>query len=283
LLEERFPFVMEANLLESDPIDLVVRRDVAEARGLSQTLPLGERLRRLEGVRIGVGPHPRPRLAALFASQGLGAGAATVVVVPGKQQNDALRHGDVDALYTHTPFLEDAILTDGAVLIVNQSAGEVPALTGRQIHVLAATRAFVEHDPQLVGGFVSAIGRAEALIHRHPADAVDAVLRVLPERDRAHVETLLSLYAPAVPSTPRVTADGITRELPFFPDGEAVPDLRTVDLSAYVATHAEAKASPGVTGRTLAFSIALALVVLVFGGLMGSGLMGRKISGRNVR
>jgi ABC-type nitrate/sulfonate/bicarbonate transport system substrate-binding protein len=266
LIEERFAFVLVANLLANDPIDLVVAKAVVEQRGLARPMPLGGRLRALHGLRIGVGPHPRPRLAALFASQGLDVDAvAKVVVVPGKEQDGALAAGEVDALFTHTPFLENALLDQGAVLVVDPSRGEVPALTGRQIHALGVTRAFLAAQPGAVRALVRAIGRGEALLHSDARAATDAVLRALPSRDRAHAETIVSLYAPAVPTSPRVSATAIAKELVFYPDGADPPDLRGIDLERFVAAPERSRERPSWPPRGILFLGALALVAAVSG------------------
>ena len=70
-----------------------------------------------------------------------------MVILPGPRQNDAFGKGEVDALYAHTPFLERALLTQGGVLLVNQTGGEVPALAGRTVHTLAVTRRLHETEP----------------------------------------------------------------------------------------------------------------------------------------
>lgn len=272
LIEERFPFVLVANLLQNDPIELVVSRAAAEGRGLSQTKPLADRLRAMRGLRIGVGPHPRPRLVALFASQGIDLDTlATVVVVPGRAQEEALASGKVDALYTHTPFLENVLVDRGAVIVVDQAGGEVPALAGRQIHVLAVTRAFREAQPAVVRGLVGAIARAEALVHADAGAAAAAILRALPMRDETHVDRIVSLYAPAVPRDPRLSARAIVRELAFYPDGDAPPALAGVDLTAYVASDSGRRSARSSRHRAGLAVIALALAFAVLALLFGTG------------
>jgi ABC-type nitrate/sulfonate/bicarbonate transport system substrate-binding protein len=278
LLEERFPFFLAANLLENDPIDLVVPRAIAEAHGLAGRvrLPLADRLRAMRGLRIGVGPHPRPRLVALFASQGLDVDAvATVVVVPGKEQNAALAAGEVDALYTHTPFLENALLDQAAVVVVDQAGGEVRELTGRQIHVLAVTRALEETQPRVVRALVDAIAQGEALVHADPRATVDAVLKALPSRDRAHVEKLLTLYAPAVPHTPRVSLSAIARELDFYPEGGERPNLTGIDLARFVVAE-PSRAGPRSFLRLSAVKALLLLVLTLATALAFGPFFSRK-------
>jgi ABC-type nitrate/sulfonate/bicarbonate transport system substrate-binding protein len=190
---------------------------------------------------------------------------AQVVVVRGPDQNAALRERRVDALFTHTPHLENAVVDDGAKVIVNLSAGEVPALSGRQIHALAVTRAFARTSPRVVEGLVRAVARAEALVHRDPAATIDAVSRALPTRDRAHVATLVSLYAPAVPRSPAPSADRILRELPFYPAGDPPPDLTKVNLASVLWRVASPSRSPrelwGLAAGLLALVVAAAAVL----------------------
>jgi ABC-type nitrate/sulfonate/bicarbonate transport system substrate-binding protein len=77
----------------------------------------------------------------LFAQAGLDAEHdVQMTIIPGEEQLAAFKAGAVDALYTHTPFLEEALVNLGAVLAVNQSAGEVTALSHGQIYSLATTR-----------------------------------------------------------------------------------------------------------------------------------------------
>lgn len=266
LIEERAPFVLVANLLQNDPIDLVVAKSVADERGLRDAAPLKERLSRLRGLRIGVAPHPRSRLVALFRSQGLDVEAiAQVVVVPGKQQDDALARGEVDALYAHTPFLENALVDQGAVVVANQSGGEVAALTGRQIHALAVKRSLAQAKPDVVRALVRAIARAESRIHERPEEAVNDVLRALPARAPEKVRVLVSLYAPAVPKTPRVSVEAIRKEVAFYPEGGEPPRLDGIDLRPFVASDlaASRRASFGRSGPLVAVSLLVLLLAAI--------------------
>lgn len=70
LIAQGQPIKLFANLLRNDPINLVVRRDVAEARSLSPAMTLDDRLAGLSGLRLGIAPGPPTRLRALFASVG---------------------------------------------------------------------------------------------------------------------------------------------------------------------------------------------------------------------
>jgi NitT/TauT family transport system substrate-binding protein len=235
LIADRFPLRIVANLLQNDAINLVVRRSLVAARKLPVGGALADRLRALAGVRLGVAPGPISRLRALYRSQGLDADKlCTVVTLMGQEQNEAFAAGKVDALYAHTPFLERALVEQDALLYVNQSAGEAPALAGRMIHALVVTAAMARHQPDVVRRLVHAIARAETLVHRDAAATQAALVRALPDRAPALIARALQLYEPAVPATPAVSAAGVRAALAFFPASKRAPDLAGIDVAAFV-------------------------------------------------
>src|SRR5215469_548535 len=102
MMAEEKPILLFASLLANEPIDLVVRKDVAEARHLSLAAPLAERLRALKGIKVGVAGGPPPRLRTLFASVGMNADEdIETVLVWGRDQVQAFASRQVDALFAH--------------------------------------------------------------------------------------------------------------------------------------------------------------------------------------
>jgi NitT/TauT family transport system substrate-binding protein len=236
LIANRFPLLIVCNLLANDPIDLVVRRSIFDERKMNAHAPMADRLRALAGLRVGVAPGPPTRLRALFASQGLDADRlVTVVIRHGNEQNDAFAKGEVDALYAHTPYLETALDDQGATMLVNQSGGEVPELATRQIHALVVGRAWAEARHDAVVALVRAIARAERLVHENRDATVQAVMRALPSLDERHVRTIVGIYEPAVPATPRVSIEGLAPALALFPASRTPPSLDGIPLGEFVA------------------------------------------------
>ncbi|HEY4312701.1 MAG TPA: ABC transporter substrate-binding protein [Pirellulales bacterium] len=236
LIAKKFPWVLVANLLENDAINLVVRRSIVEERKLDLNASLKDRLTGLAGLRIGVAPNPPTRLRALFRSVGLDADQVIkMVIYRGQEQNEAFGDGRVDALYAHTPYLEKALVDQDAIMVVNQSNGEVPKLAVRQIHALVVSQRMVAEKRETVTGLVRAIARAETLIHGDRPAAVAAILREFPDMERRHVEKVVEVYQTAIPTSPRVSSKGFQAALELFPASRQPPDLSGLDLNEFVA------------------------------------------------
>jgi NitT/TauT family transport system substrate-binding protein len=268
LVAEKQPVVLVANLLRNDPIDLILHKAIADERHITQAMPLPERLAALKGLKIGVAPHPPTRLRALFASVGLDADKVIeLVILHGKEQNAAFASKAVDGLYAHTPYLEHAIVKDGAVMIVEQTRGEAPSLANRQIHGLVFTRALVDTRAPLALSMVRAIAAAEKSIHASQATTVETLGRMFPTRDRAELETVVRLYEPAIPDRPDVRVEDVASGLTLFPAGMPKPDLGGIDLKAHVAPElALAAATPPTPNRAL--WIVFGVVVIVLAGVV---------------
>jgi NitT/TauT family transport system substrate-binding protein len=234
LIADKSPWRLVANLMQNDGINLIVRRSVFEARKLSTAVPVAERLRALKGLKLGVAPGPRSRLWALFSSVGLKVEEIVEpVILTGHEQNGAFAEKRVDVLYAHTPFLERALNDQDAVMLIDQSAGEVPKLAFRQIHALCVSAAFAAEKPDLVKRLVRAIARAEKLIHADAEASVRAVLKALPGSDEKAVRKIVEIYRPAIPATPAVTVDGLKSALALYPAGKVPPTL-PADLDRFV-------------------------------------------------
>ena len=237
LIEDSEPIVIFANLLANDQINLIVRQDFATEHNLSTDLPLKDRLEAIRGMRVGVAPGPPTRLRVLFDSVGLDADSdIEMVIVHGPEQNQAFGEGSVDSLYAHTPYLERALVQQDAVVLVNQSAGEVPELTNRQSHSLVAARSFATANREDLVALTRAVGRAQQLIRTDQSAAVEALLESgVPGLDRTLVETIVDLYAPAIPESPEVSIEGIERALDLFPAHRTPPDLTGIDIGGFMA------------------------------------------------
>jgi sulfonate transport system substrate-binding protein len=237
LIAQQRPIVLFANLLANDPINLIVRPDVAARLKLDPKAPLLDRLKALKGLRIGVANEPPRRLRVLFALAGMDVDRdIQMTIVPGEEQNAAYTSGAVDALYTHTPYLEEALVNGAAVLMVNQSAGEVAPLSKGQIHSMASTRAYADAHAEVLLAVTRAIARAEDLLHKDADAAVQALIMAgIPAPSPKHLPSIVGLYRAAVPATPQVSAASVERNATLYPARPMMPDFTKVHAADFLA------------------------------------------------
>jgi NitT/TauT family transport system substrate-binding protein len=237
MMAEDKPILLFASLLANEPINLALRKSIADARNVSAHAGLRERLQAIRGLRIGLASEVGPRLRALFASAGMNADRdVQLVTIAGPDQVKAFADGRVDVLFAHTPYLETVLVQHGAVLLVDTSGGEVPVLADGQIHALGTTRALARAKPEMMAAVTRAIYRAELLIHSDAKGTVDALLASgAAGSDRRMVESFAAIYGPAVPRTPRISLEGIERDAALYPAHPRAPDFAKVRPADYVA------------------------------------------------
>jgi NitT/TauT family transport system substrate-binding protein len=239
MMAEGKPILLFANLLANEPINLVVRRDFAEARGMFRASDLGGRLQAIKGARIGLAGEVAPRLKVMAKSASSDAeDLFQLLVVPGPDQVDAFASGRVDALFAHTPYLETAMVEHNAVLVAETSRGEIAELADGQIHALATTRNIMREKPGLIAGVTAAIAGAQHLIRTDLKQTVDAIIAsgAGGTTERRRIEALAQVYAQAVPPTPRISVEGIKRDVSLYPAHPRAPDFSRVQVADFVVT-----------------------------------------------
>ena len=249
LIEQQQPLLIFANLFQNDPVNLIVQNSIADERQISPDAPLFERLEATRGLRVGVAPGPVTTLRTLYESVGLDANShIEIVVMSPERQNEAFGEGEVDALYAHTPFLEMALVEQGAVMIVNLSAGEVPEVTFQQIHSMATSQSYAADNPEVLVALSRGLHRAMQLIHSDQQATADALMAVIEGLDPQRLQIIIEIYEPAIPQSPEVSVEGVTRVLDRFPDHRPLPDLSGIDLNSYVDPQFVLQAISGEAG-----------------------------------
>jgi NitT/TauT family transport system substrate-binding protein len=246
MMAEEKPILLFASLLANEPINLIVREDVAASRQFVLRASLRERLDKMRGLRIGLAGEVSPRLRALFAAAGMNADKdVQLVTVAGPDQVQAFTDGKVEALFAHTPYLETALVQHHAVLVADNSGGEVAELSDGQIHALATTRQEARDKPQIIAAVTRAIARAQKLIHSDPKATVNAMLASgFAHASREQLETIAAIYAPAVPRTPKISLAGIMRDAALYPAHPRAPDFTRTKLDDYVAAQFAERVAP---------------------------------------
>jgi ABC-type nitrate/sulfonate/bicarbonate transport system substrate-binding protein len=104
------------------------------------------------------------------------------------------------------------------------------------VHALATTRGMAAAKPELMVSVTRAIYRAQRLIHNNRKATVDALITSgAAGPDRPMIEAIVSVYAPAVPQSPRISLQGIERDAELYPAHPRAPDFTRVKAADFVA------------------------------------------------
>ena len=235
LIGQEQPLLIFANILQNESLNLVVAKDIVDQLQISANAPLTERLEATRGLRVGVAPGPITVLRTLYKSVGLDIDSdIEAIVMNPESENEAFGEGEVDALYAHSPFLERALVDQGAVMIVNQSAGEVPEVSFQLIHAMATTQSYAAANPDVLVALSRGLYRAQQLIHRDQQATADALMEAVEGLGPRRLQTIIQIYEPAIPQSPVVSVEGVVRILDRFPEHRTPPDLSVIDLTTYV-------------------------------------------------
>jgi NitT/TauT family transport system substrate-binding protein len=174
-----------ANLLDRPNVELVMRKDVAEAMKFSDTMSLAARGKLLTGRTIaiqGVGSivHAWPRLVAERGGLDPEADMRIAPMEP-PSMLAALETKAVEGFATSLPYTTDAVLRGSAVMFASAARGDAPDIlpfAGGLIEVKPET---CRADRAKCMGVVRALARAGRMIREKPADALAIVRKRFPQ------------------------------------------------------------------------------------------------------
>ena len=211
------PLVAIGAIMGRTQLNVVVGGDIALRLGLTAASPLEDRLRGLEGLRLGHPPGPLGVNTAKAVVEAAGLSPeqdVELVPVRGEDQVSALAGGDINAFVGHHPYLEQAIVEEGAVLLLHLSGGGLPAWGTFPMQVLAIPAG--ESPPKGVSAVLAALGDAYKAIHEDPTVTAQALESAFPDLTGLLLEQGLRIYLPAVPTTPVITQEGFDTALKVF-------------------------------------------------------------------
>ena len=193
-------------------LNIVVAGVIAQERGLTSASSLEERLAALKGLKIGHPPGPQQGVnfaTKLLEVAGLSLdGDTELISVRGEDQVSALRGGQVQAFVGHHPYIEEAIVEQGAFLLVHASAGELSSLEPFPLHVLATTQDYIAKNEETLQAVLRGLLKAQQVIRDDPDLAKGIIIAALPDLDGPNLEEGVKIYFPAVPPSPLITPEG---------------------------------------------------------------------------
>lgn len=199
-------------------INWAMHREVATAKGITETTPLAEKLKALKGLTVGV-TQPGALTAHLAAFVIRKAGYVPqqdVKIIPigaGPTWLAALENRKVDVALTATPVPETAVSRGFALMFINNARGEDPSIPEFLMENLITRPEVIEKNPDLVRRMVRALSKANKW-----------ALASTPEQVAEALKPSLGKNAP-----PEVFLAGVRSTLPALS-----PDGRTSERSVQI-------------------------------------------------
>jgi len=194
-------------------INWAMHKDTAKAKGVTETMPLAEKIKALKGLTVGV-TNPGALTAHLAAFVIRKAGYTPqqdVQIIPigaGPTWLAALENRKVDAALTAPPVPETAISRGFAIMFINNAKGEDPSLPEFLMENLIVRPETVQKEPDLVRRMVRALVRANQwAIKSGPEQVADALKPFMaqtpPDLLLSGARSVLPALSPDGPTTER--------------------------------------------------------------------------------
>jgi NitT/TauT family transport system substrate-binding protein len=197
---------------------MVVRKDVAQTRGLSLDLPLRERVERMKGLRLAIttpGASSDATLRYLALTNGLSPDRDFQIVPLGgvPSQIAGLAAGQVDGC---------ACLPGVDILTKQQGLtqdlvrpGELTDLDGVTYGTLYGLASYNKAHPEITNALARAVARGILLIARDPAKAKQAARVWYKEMADPVYDEAWAIYLPYLPKDPEIKRADYDKELAF--------------------------------------------------------------------
>ncbi len=192
-------------------VNIVMHRDVAKERGITEKSPLADKIRALKDLKISgftAGAFGHQIIVHYLLKAGLdpqkdiqivGLGTAPALLM-------ALERRQIDAFVMGTPLPEAAAARGFGVMVVDNSAGEDPDFAEFMMDVLMAPPETVKQRPELIRKLVRALLRSNAWLLDHPAeDALPAMRPVLGRVDDSVILSGIQKVRLGIPRNGRIT------------------------------------------------------------------------------
>jgi sulfonate transport system substrate-binding protein len=209
--EKGQPLIATATILTRNAINLVMHKDVARERGITDKSPLADRIRALKGLKVsgtavgsfsyqmmlyyllkaGLDPHRDVEMI------GIGAGPAMVL---------ALEQRKVDAFATGTPIPDAAVARGFGLMVVDNAAGEDPDFAEFMMNSVIVHPEYLRQHGDTIRRFNRALVRASHWLLDHPAeDGVASMKPFLGRLDDAVILAGLRKTRLGIPRDPRIS------------------------------------------------------------------------------
>lgn len=200
-----------ATILNRNAINVVMHKDVARDKGITEKSPLGEKIKALKGLKlsgVAVGSFSYQVLLYYLIKGGIdpqkdveliGIGAGPPMVL-------ALEQRKIDAFATGTPIPDAAVARGFGLMIVDNAAGEDPDFTEFMMNSVIVHPDYARQNSAVVRKVVRALVKANGWLLDHSAEeAVPSMKPFLGRLDDKVILEGVKKTRPGIPRDGRIT------------------------------------------------------------------------------
>lgn len=214
---------------------LVLSKAVVEKKGIKPEAPLAERLKAMDGVIIGTA-NATSSYTLSFKGAAASVGATPkFTYLDAAAMAAALESGAIEGFIASAPFWAKPILNGAAVMWIVGPRGELPAAHRPATSLTIVTlREYADGNAATLAAVRAAMAELSRAVDERPEAVKAAVAQIFPDLDRATLDLMVALEAPAWKMKATDAAD-VAAEIAFVKaTGVNIPGLDTLDPSSLI-------------------------------------------------
>jgi ABC-type nitrate/sulfonate/bicarbonate transport system substrate-binding protein len=199
-------------VLDRASVEIVLRKDVAEAAGFDPQAPLTQRAKVLDGRTISIDAINSIDdifLRVIARRGGVGPDAVRLAVLKADNALAAIATKQIDGIAMSPPWPQSAMLTNGAVLVASGLDGDPPDYVPLTTTVVLTKPETCAKRRVICEGVGQAMKDASQILHEQPAEAEAILAKRLPTMDPKLIAAVLQKITKATPSPLAVTAQAL--------------------------------------------------------------------------
>lgn len=181
------PMLMIANMVDRPLVEIVIRKDIADAAGITATSPLADRIKLLKGKTIaiqGIGSmtHSLPRLAARRGGFDPETDIRVTPMDPATMLA-ALTAKQIEGYSTSLPFTTEAVVKGVGIILVSGPQGDMDEYTPLGYTTLGARPDKCVKEREKCLRMVAAFADTAKFIKEKPAETFALIQKRFPQMD----------------------------------------------------------------------------------------------------
>ena len=220
------------------PIALVLSNDAIKRLGITNTMSLDEKIKRVKGVRIGItspGSSTDEFMRTIMLVRGMDP-SRDVQLQPigiGAPMVAAMQAGSTDGFAFMSPFTNISVTRGIGQIIADPMTGELPEYRDVPYQVITTSRATLAAKRPLLLKVVRALTRTMKYAHEDIEGSRKIARTFFQDTPEAEFNTAFDAYIKAVPATPVVSQAQVDKTVKMVNLTEKTPISATYDQVVY--------------------------------------------------